>query len=173
MYVVGSPSIKVRRLIKNAYKSMWAGILQAQLNNTMGDIGHAIETTAKEENFSVVKDFCGHGIGRHVHEPPSVLNTGTPGKGIVLNEGMCFTVEPMVNAGQSAVKILSDGWTAVTRDKTLSAQFEHTILLTKGGIEILTLSLNGQDVPASPDIHQEVMDHLNFTINKYNQIIIK
>src|SRR5690606_2345845 len=110
---------------------------------TLGDVGHAIETVARRERFAVVEDFCGHGVGRVFHDAPQVLHHGTPGSGIRLEPGMIFTIEPMLNAGRAAVKVLSDGWTAVTRDRSLSAQFEHSLGVTESGAEIFTLSPRG------------------------------
>ena len=114
---------------------------------TLGDIGHAIEQVARRERFSIVEDFCGHGVGRVFHDAPQVLHYGKPGKGVVLEPGMIFTIEPMLNAGRSGVKILGDGWTAVTRDRSLSAQFEHSVGVTEDGVEIFTLSPAGFTEP--------------------------
>lgn len=147
MYFVGTPSVKAKRLVQNAYASMMAGIKAAVIGNTMGDIGHAIEQCAKSERFSVVEDFCGHGIGQEFHLSPNVLNYGRKGEGMKIKEGMIFTVEPMVNFGSGATLVLSDGWTAITKDRSLSAQFEHTIGITKNGPEIFTLSPKGFDFP--------------------------
>lgn len=116
------------------------GIAAVKPGNTLGDIGHAIQSYAESHRFSVVRDFCGHGLGRIFHEAPSVLHYGEPGTGLVLREGMLFTVEPMINAGRWEVKVLSDGWTAVTKDRSLSAQFEHSVGVTADGCEIFTLS---------------------------------
>jgi len=113
----------------------------------LGDIGHAIQVHVEKHRFSVVRDFCGHGIGRHFHEPPNILHFGRPGEGPKLKPGMFFTVEPMVNAGRPEVKILDDGWTAVTRDRSLSAQFEHMVAVTDSGVEIFTLSPKGMHKP--------------------------
>ena len=147
MYFVGTPSVKAKRLVQNAYASMMAGIKAAVIGNTMGDIGHAIEQCAKSERFSVVEDFCGHGIGQEFHLLPNVLNYGRKGEGMKIKEGMIFTVEPMVNFGTGTTLVLSDGWTAITKDRSLSAQFEHTIGITKNGPEIFTLSPKGFDFP--------------------------
>ena len=140
MFTVGTPSIKAKKLIEVTYESMMRGIQAVKPGATLGDIGHAIQSYVEQHHFSVVRDFCGHGIGRIFHTAPNVVHYGKPGKGLVLREGMFFTIEPMINAGGYAVKILSDGWTAVTRDKSLSAQFEHTLGVTASGYEIFTES---------------------------------
>ena len=147
MFFVGEPKIKARRLVEVTYESMMRGIEVVKPGATLGDIGHAIQSYAESERFSVVRDFCGHGLGRVFHEAPSVLHFGQPGTGLVLREGMFFTVEPMINFGRPEVKILDDGWTAVTRDRSLSAQFEHSIGVTAEGHEIFTLSPNGWTKP--------------------------
>ena len=147
MYYVGAPSVKAKRLVQNAYDSMMAGINAAKIGNTMGDVGYAIQHCAEKERFSVVEDFCGHGVGRAFHLLPNVLNYGRKGDGMEIVEGMIFTVEPMVNIGKPDALVLSDGWTAITKDRTLSAQFEHTIGITKDGPEIFTLSPKGLDYP--------------------------
>ena len=147
MYYVGRPSVKAKRVCEAAYFSMMAGIKAALIGNTVGDIGHAIEMVAHNERFSVVEDFCGHGVGKSFHMPPNILNYGRPGEGMALKEGMIFTVEPMVNIGGPEVQILSDGWTAITKDRSLSAQFEHTIGITPNGPEIFTLSPKGYTFP--------------------------
>ena len=144
MYLFGDKvSVKARKLIDVTYDSMMAGIEAVKPGATLGDIGHAIQTVAEAARFSVVRDFCGHGIGRIFHAPPSVLHYGEPKTGEILEPGMIFTIEPMINAGGWETKVLSDGWTAVTRDKSLSAQFEHTIGVTETGFEIFTLSPKG------------------------------
>jgi methionyl aminopeptidase len=141
MYTVGSKTaVKARRLIDVTYEAMMRGIEIVRPGATVGDIGHAIQTYAEAQRFSVVRDFCGHGLGRIFHDAPSILHFGRPGEGPVLREGMFFTVEPMVNAGRYDVKVLNDGWTAVTKDRSLSAQFEHSIGVTATGHEIFTLS---------------------------------
>lgn len=140
MFIVGKPNLKAKKLIDVTYEAMMRGIDVIQPGATLGDIGYAIQSYAESHRFSVVSDFCGHGLGREFHIPPNVLHLGQPGTGMVLEEGMFFTVEPMINAGKRATKILSDGWTAVTKDKSLSAQFEHSIGVTKDGYEIFTLS---------------------------------
>ncbi|HZT20466.1 MAG TPA: type I methionyl aminopeptidase, partial [Dongiaceae bacterium] len=139
MFYVGKPSVKAQRLVDATYRAMMAGIEAVRPGGRLGDIGEAIQTLAESERFSVVRDFCGHGIGRVFHQPPNVMHFGEPGEGLVLEEGMIFTIEPMINAGRPETKVLDDGWTAVTRDKSLSAQFEHTVGVTKDGVEIFTL----------------------------------
>jgi methionyl aminopeptidase len=140
MFAVGAVSRLASRLIEAAYAAMMAGIGAARPGATLGDVGHAIESVARSHRFTVVRDFCGHGTGRVFHDAPEVTNFGKPGHGRPLEPGMIFTVEPMVNAGSAAVKVLPDGWTAVTRDRSLSAQFEHTIGITETDAEIFTLS---------------------------------
>ncbi|CAK0766515.1 methionine aminopeptidase [Azospirillaceae bacterium] len=147
MYLVGDVGVKAKKLIDVTYDAMMAGISVVRPGATLGDIGHAIQTLAESHRFSVVRDFCGHGLGRVFHEPPSVLHYGKPGAGPVLREGMFFTIEPMINAGRYEVKVLGDGWTAVTKDKSLSAQFEHSIGVTADGYEIFTLSPAGHTKP--------------------------
>jgi methionyl aminopeptidase len=129
------------------YDALMRGIEVVRPGATLGDLGHAIQVLVEEQRFSVVRDFCGHGLGRVFHAPPSVMHFGRPGEGAVIQEGMFFTIEPMVNAGRWDVKILSDGWTAVTKDRSLSAQFEHTIGVTADGCEIFTLSPKGWHKP--------------------------
>lgn len=147
MYYVGKPSIKARRLVETTYKTMMAGIAQCLPGNTTGDIGNAMQQVAEKERFSVVMDFCGHGIGQVFHGLPNILNYGIPGTGVKLVPGMIFTVEPMVNIGTHQALILKDGWTAITKDRTLSAQFEHSIGITETGYEIFTLSPKGYTYP--------------------------
>ena len=147
MYCVGAPSVKAKRLVQNAYDTMWAGINMCLIGNTLGDVGHAMETCAHNEHFSVVDDYCGHGVGREFHQEPNVLNYGTPHEGVVIKEGMIFTVEPMVNFGKSETLTLSDGWTVITKDRSLSAQFEHSIGITENGPEIFTRSPMGYEFP--------------------------
>jgi methionyl aminopeptidase len=139
MFFVGEPSVLARRLVVLTQEAMRIGIEQVRPGATLGDIGHAIQTFVESHNFSVVREYCGHGIGREFHEDPQVLHYGKPGEGVVLQPGMCFTVEPMVNAGKRHVKALPDGWTVVTKDRSLSAQWEHTILVTETGHDVLTL----------------------------------
>jgi methionyl aminopeptidase len=140
MYVAGKLPRKAERLIQVTHDALMKGIEAARPGNTFGDIGHAIQSFVEENRMSVVRDFCGHGIGKVFHAPPNVLHYGRPGTGPVLEEGMFFTIEPMVNLGRPETKVLADDWTAVTRDKSLSAQFEHTIGITAQGNEIFTLS---------------------------------
>jgi len=139
MFFVGEPSILARRLCRVTQEAMRIGIARVMPGNTLGDVGHAIQTHVEANNYSVVREYCGHGIGRKFHEEPQVLHYGKPGDGMILAPGMCFTVEPMVNAGKRAIKLLPDGWTVVTKDRSLSAQWEHTVLVTATGHEILTL----------------------------------
>jgi methionyl aminopeptidase len=147
MYVAGTPSTKAKRLIEVTYEALMRGIAQVKPGNTFGDIGYAIQNYVEAQRFTVVRDFCGHGIGRKFHEPPNVLHFGRRGEGTVIKPGMFFTIEPMVNAGRPEVKILDDGWTAVTRDRSLSAQFEHMLGVTETGVEIFTLSPQGLTQP--------------------------
>ena len=148
MYYVGdNVSVKARRLVEVTYQSMMLGIAAVKPGGTLGDVGHAIQAFVERQRFSVVRDFCGHGVGRVFHAAPSVLHYGKPGRGVRLEPGMIFTIEPMVNAGHYDVKILADGWTAVTRDRSLSAQFEHCVAVTETGVEILTLSPAGLTKP--------------------------
>jgi methionyl aminopeptidase len=147
MYAAGVPNIRARNLIDVTYESLMRGLKVVRPGATLGDVGHVIQTFVEGHRFSVVRDFCGHGIGRRFHEPPNVLHFGRPGEGPILRAGMFFTIEPMVNAGRPEVKVLDDGWTAVTRDRSLSAQFEHMIGVTDTGCEIFTLSPAGLDKP--------------------------
>ncbi len=147
MFAVGAIPRKAERLIEVTYESLMRGIAVIKPGATTGDIGHAIQVFVEEQHMSVVRDFCGHGLGRLFHDEPNIVHVGRPGEGIVLKPGMFFTVEPMINLGRPHVKVLSDGWTAVTRDRSLSAQFEHTIAVTKDGVEIFTLSPQGLDMP--------------------------
>ena len=140
MYLVGNPAILARRLTTACHEAMWHGIRQVKPGARLGDIGHAIQTYAESQNFSVVREYCGHGIGRIYHEDPQVLHYGKPGTGLELAKGMTFTIEPMINAGRRDVRLLNDNWTVVTKDQSLSAQWEHTILVTDSGYEVLTLS---------------------------------
>ena len=148
MFFVGDQiSLKARRLVEVTYEAMMRGIAVVKPGATFGDIGHAIQSFAEAARFSVVRDFCGHGVGRIFHTAPSVLHYGEEGEGEVIKAGMIFTVEPMINAGRFDVKVLRDGWTAVTKDKSLSAQFEHSIGVTETGAEIFTLSPQGYTMP--------------------------
>ena len=147
MYVAGKLSRKAERLIQITYDSLMMGIYAVRPGNTFGDIGHAIQTYAESQRCSVVRDFCGHGLGRVFHAPPNVLHYGSPGTGPALEEGMFFTIEPMINLGRPETKTLSDDWTAVTKDRSLSAQFEHSIGVTAEGCEIFTLSPAGKFHP--------------------------
>jgi methionyl aminopeptidase len=139
MFFVGKPSILAERLVDITQKAMWKGIELVKPGSTLGDIGHAIQRFVEANGYSVVQEYCGHGIGRGFHEEPQVLHYGSPNTGMVLQAGMTFTVEPMVNAGRRNVKLLPDGWTVVTKDRKLSAQWEHTVLVTAAGYEVLTL----------------------------------
>jgi methionyl aminopeptidase len=147
MYLVGEVPLKARRLVDVTYECLMLGIEQARPGNRIGDIGHAIQTHAEKNRYSVVRDFCGHGLGRLFHDSPEVIHAGRPGTGPELKPGMFFTVEPMINIGRADVKLLDDGWTAVTRDRSLSAQFEHSIGITETGCEIFTTSPKGFDKP--------------------------
>ena len=152
MFLVGGDSncsILARRLCQITYECLWLGIAQVRPGAHLGDIGHAIQKHAEGSGFSVVREFCGHGIGANFHEDPQVLHYGKPGTGIELKPGMIFTIEPMINAGKAAISELPDGWTIVTRDRSLSAQWEHMILVTDTGVEVLTLSTAA---PPRPDI---------------------
>jgi methionyl aminopeptidase len=148
MFYVGEPSIQARRLVDVTYECMWLGIRAVRSGGYLGDIGHAIQSHAEAHGFSVVREFCGHGIGRRFHEEPQVLHYGRPQTGLKLQPGMIFTVEPMINAGKAGIRQLADGWTIVTKDHSLSAQWEHTVLVTDTGFEVLTLS-SGSPQPAA------------------------
>jgi methionyl aminopeptidase len=139
MFFVGKPNIQAERLSKIAFESMWLGIEQIAPGKHLGDIGEAIQKNVEQNRFSVVREYCGHGIGRVFHEDPQVLHYGKAGTGLELRPGMAMTVEPMVNAGKRHVRLLPDGWTVVTKDHSLSAQWEHTVLITESGYEVLTL----------------------------------
>ena len=139
MMLVGEPSVAARRLCRVTREAMWVGIEMVRPGVRLGDVGHAIQRHAERHGYSVVREYCGHGIGRSFHEEPQVLHYGTPGTGEVLQEGWTFTIEPMVNAGRRQVKLLKDGWTVVTKDRSLSAQWEHTVAVTASGVEVLTL----------------------------------
>lgn len=146
MYLIGEVSPLARRLVKKTYEAMWKGIHAVKPGATLGDIGHAIQSHVESHGYSVVREYCGHGIGQEMHEDPQVLHYGKPGEGTVLKEGMVFTIEPMVNQGDSRIKVKKDGWTVVTRDKKLSAQWEHTVAVTADGVEVLTLR-QGEIIP--------------------------
>jgi len=139
MFAVGKPSIKAERLCRVAHECLLIGIRMVRPDARLGDIGHAIAQHAEKNNYSIVREYCGHGIGKEFHEEPQVLHYGTPGAGLILTPGMTFTIEPMLNAGKRHIKLLPDGWTVVTKDRSLSAQWEHTILVTETGYEVLTL----------------------------------
>ena len=147
MYLVGEPSKQAQRLCAVTYEAMWIGIREVRPGKHLGDIGHAIQTFAENAGYSVVREFCGHGIGRNFHEDPQVLHYGRKGSGIPLRPGMIFTIEPMINAGRREIRQLADGWTIVTADHSLSAQWEHTILVTDDGYEVLTLSKGAPPPP--------------------------
>ncbi len=148
MYLLGDKvPVKAKRLVDITYDCLMAGIEAVKPGNTFGDIGHAIQTLAEGQRFSVVRDFCGHGLGKVFHAPPSIMHAAEAGTGPVFEPGMFFTIEPMINAGGWQMKVLSDGWTAVTRDRSLSAQFEHTLAVTEDGFEIFTLSPKGYTKP--------------------------
>jgi methionyl aminopeptidase len=140
MFFVGTPSIQARRLVETTYVAMWRGIRAVAPGAHLGDIGHTIQKYAESQGFSIVREFCGHGIGAQFHEEPQVLHYGRPGTGLKLIEGMIFTIEPMINAGRAAIRSKGDGWTIVTADHSLSAQWEHTVLVTGSGYEVLTVS---------------------------------
>jgi methionyl aminopeptidase len=149
MFFVGEPSIQARRLSEITYECMWRGISQVKAGAYLGDVGYAIQSHAEEHGYSVVREFCGHGIGRRFHEEPQVLHYGRQGTGLKLHAGMIFTVEPMINAGKAGIRQLADGWTVVTKDHSLSAQWEHTVLVREEGFEVLTLSPGAPQPPAS------------------------
>ena len=147
MYVAGTPSTKAAKLMDVTYEALMRGVAAVRPGATLGDLGYAIQSFVESNRFSVVRDFCGHGIGRRFHEAPNILHFGKPGEGPVMRPGMFFTVEPMVNAGRPEVKVLDDGWTAVTRDRSLSAQFEHMVGVTETGVEVFTVSPAGLHKP--------------------------
>ena len=147
MFLIGDVGVKARRLVDVTYECLMLGIEQAKPGNTMGDVAHAIQSYAEKHRYGVVRDFCGHGLGKLFHDAPEVVHVGRPGTGPELKPGMFFTIEPMINIGKHAVKMLEDGWTAVTRDRSLSAQFEHSIGITETGCEIFTKSAKGLDRP--------------------------
>jgi methionyl aminopeptidase len=147
MFHVGEVSIQAKRLSELTYQAMWLGIKQVKPDATLGDIGYAIQSFAEKNGFSVVREFCGHGIGKVFHSEPQVLHYGRPGMGLKLKAGMMFTIEPMINAGKRDIKQMPDGWTIVTKDRSLSAQWEHTILVTDTGYEVMTLSAGSPAMP--------------------------
>jgi methionyl aminopeptidase len=147
MYPVGEIPRKAERLIEITYEAMMRGIAAVKPGRTTGDIGAAIQSFVEPQHMSVVRDFCGHGLGRLFHDEPNIVHIGRAGEGIVLKPGMLFTIEPMINLGRPHVKVLSDGWTAVTRDRSLSAQFEHTVGVTQDGVEVFTISPKGRHKP--------------------------
>jgi len=146
MYMIGEISPLAKRLVDRTYEAMWTGIRVVKPGATLGDVGHAIQTYAEKNGYSIVREYCGHGIGREMHEAPEVLHYGIQGKGVTLKEGMTFTIEPMINQGKAKVKTKNDGWTVVTNDKKLSAQWEHTIAVTADGYEVLTIRDDEQQV---------------------------
>ncbi len=149
MFMIGTPSIQARRLVDVAYEAMWRGIRVVRSGAHLGDIGHTIQRHAESHGYSIVREFCGHGIGRQFHEEPQVLHYGRPGTGLKLQAGMIFTIEPMINAGRPGIRSLADGWTIVTADHSLSAQWEHTILVTPEGFDVLTVSAGTPPPPSS------------------------
>jgi len=148
MFYVGEPTVQARRLCETTYECMWKGIATVRPGTTLGDIGAAIQRHAEARGYSVVREFCGHGIGRRFHEEPQILHYGRPGHGLKLVPGMTFTIEPMINAGKRDIRQLADGWTIVTADHSLSAQWEHTVLVTEDAYEVLTVSAGTPAVPA-------------------------
>jgi methionyl aminopeptidase len=147
MFCVGTPSIQAKRLCDITYECMWLGIAQVKPGATLGDIGHVIQKHAESSGYSVVREFCGHGIGKKFHEDPQVLHYGRPGTGLKLQQGMMFTIEPMINAGKRDIRQMGDGWSIVTKDRSLSAQWEHTILVTATGYEVMTVSAGSPPPP--------------------------
>ena len=150
MFFVGTPSIQARRLVDVTYQAMWSGIRAVRAGAHLGDIGHVIQKLAESQGFSIVREFCGHGIGRQFHEEPQVLHYGRQGTGLKLQPGMIFTIEPMINAGRPGIRCLADGLTIVTADHSLSAQWEHTVLVTEDGFEVLTQSAGTPAPPPQP-----------------------
>ena len=148
MFIVGQGSILARRLSQVAFECMWQGIAQVRPGGRLGDIGHAVQTHAENAGYSVVREYCGHGIGKQFHEDPQILHYGSAGTGMEMQAGMIFTVEPMINAGKRDVRLMPDQWTVKTRDRSLSAQWEHTVLVTSEGYEVLTMSAGTQAPPA-------------------------
>jgi methionyl aminopeptidase len=149
-YLVGDVTPNAKRLVDKTYEAMWQGIHAVKPGATLGDVGYAIQYHAERHGYSVVREYCGHGIGREMHEEPQVLHYGKRGKGLTLQEGMVFTIEPMINMGKAKIKTKRDGWTVVTSDKKLSAQWEHTVAVTATGVEVLTLR-DDEHLPALGD----------------------
>ena len=147
MFMVGEVSIQAKRLSELTYQAMWLGINVVKPDATLGDIGYAIQSFAEKNGFSIVREFCGHGIGTKFHAEPQILHYGRPGQGLKLKAGMIFTIEPMINAGKHDIKQMPDGWTIVTKDRSLSAQWEHTVLVTETGYEVMTLSAGSPPIP--------------------------
>ncbi|MBS7456354.1 type I methionyl aminopeptidase [Coralloluteibacterium stylophorae] len=147
MYFAGEPSVMARRLVEVTHEAMWRGIRAVRPGATLGDVGHAIQSYAEEQRFSVVREYCGHGIGQVYHDEPQVLHYGRPGTGVELKPGMTFTIEPMINEGSRYTRVLPDGWTVVTKDRKLSAQWEHMVAVTEGGVEVLTLGAGDSTRP--------------------------
>ncbi|CAK0780099.1 methionyl aminopeptidase [Gammaproteobacteria bacterium] len=145
MFFVGEPNVAARRIVRICYECLCIGIESVRPDKTLGDIGYAIQRHAERQGCSVVRDYCGHGIGQAFHEEPQVLHYGEPGKGVTLTPGMTFTLEPMINVGKAAVKLMPDNWTVITKDRSLSAQWEHTLLVTENGVEVLT-PFPGEDI---------------------------
>jgi methionyl aminopeptidase len=148
MFLIGEPSIMAKRLAQITYEAMWLGIAQVKPGCTLGDIGHAIQTHAEAAGYSIVREYCGHGIGQVFHDDPQIVHYGKPGMGQALHEGMTFTIEPMINAGKRDIRTMPDQWTVKTKDRSLSAQWEHTCLVTSTGVEVLTFS---DGSPQPPD----------------------
>ena len=147
MYLIGDVTPYARRLVDKTYEALWQGIRAVKPGATLGDVGFAIQQHAESHGYSIVREYCGHGIGREMHEEPQVLHYGKKGRGLVLKEGMVFTIEPMINHGRAKIKTKRDGWTVVTSDKTLSAQWEHTVAVTASGVEVITLR-DDESIPA-------------------------
>ena len=162
MYFVGAPSVLARRLVRTTYEAMRAGILQVRPGATLGDVGHAIQSVAHKEGFSVVREYCGHGIGKVYHDEPQVLHYGRPGQGLRLEPGMVFTIEPMINAGKRETQQMKDGWTVVTRDRSLSAQWEHMVAVTDTGFEVLTPWPDGYGDYAAITVAHPMNDAVNY-----------
>lgn len=156
MYVMPSAGPEARRLVKETYNAMWEGIKQVKPGATLGDIGYAVQHHAESKGYSVVREYCGHGIGREMHEDPQILHVGKRGQGMVLEPGMTFTVEPMINQGKAKTKTKKDGWTVVTADRKLSAQWEHTVLVTETGYEVLTLREEEKAAEADTSFHRPI-----------------